>query len=115
MLAAAVRRLVVLFALLGVAITVGSLVLGLLFGTAAQRAVSLGFVVVGSFLLVLGFFVGNRGPVRLLRHGSGTLAGARLAQPEERVETINLSALFLGVGFVLLLVGLVLDPRYSFL
>jgi hypothetical protein len=31
------------------------------------------------------------------------------------VEAINLSALFIGVGFVLLVVGLALDPRYSFI
>jgi len=37
----------------------------------------------------------------------------RWAQPDERVETINLSALFVTVGFVLVLVGLAIDPRYS--
>jgi len=29
------------------------------------------------------------------------------------VETINVSALFVMLGFVLVLVGLAIDPRYS--
>ena len=113
MLFAAIRRLVVLFAVLGGLITVGSLFLGLVFDTPLQRAISLGFVVVGSFLLVMGFFVGTRGPVRLMRRDRGSLKGARLAQPEEREEAINVSALFVGVGFVLVVIGVALDPRYS--
>jgi hypothetical protein len=113
MLVAAIRRLVVLFAVLGASITVGSLVLGLLFDTPWQRSVSLGFVVIGSFSLVMGFFVGTRGPVRLVRRDRGSLKGARLAQPEERVEAINVSALFVAVGLVLVVIGVALDPRYS--
>lgn len=114
MVGAAIRRLLVLFVLLGVGITFGSLLLGLLFGAAPQRSVSLGFAVVGSVLLIMGFFVGSHGPVRLLRRDEGSLIGARLAEPDERVETINLSALFITIGFVLLVVGVALDPRYSF-
>jgi hypothetical protein len=112
-LAAAIRRLVVLFAVLAVLITVGSSALGLLFETPQQRAISLGFTVIGSFLLVMGFFVGSRGPVRLMRRDRGSLKGARLARPEERAEAINVSALFVGVGFVLVVIGIALDPRYS--
>jgi hypothetical protein len=110
----AIRRLVVLFVLLGVGVTLGSLLLGLLFGASPQRSVSLGFAVTGSFLLVMGFFVGSRGPVRLMRREHGSLVGARMAEPHERLETINVSALFVGVGFVLLVVGVALDPRYRF-
>ena len=39
----------------------------------------------------------------------------RWAQPDERNETINVSALFVTVGFVLAFVGLAIDPRYSLL
>jgi len=112
-LVAALRRLAVLLGVLGAGTTVCSLLLGLLFGSSLQRAVSLGFVLVGTFLLAMGFFLGARGPVRLLRREGGRLVGARLADPDERVEAINVSALFIGVGFVLLVVGLALDPRYS--
>ena len=111
MIGSAARRLAVLFAVLAASITLGSLAVGLLLGAAPQRAVSLGFLTCGSFLLVMGFFVGSRGPVRLIRAERGSLAGARMARPDERNEAINLSALFVAVGFVLLLVGVVLDPQ----
>src|SRR4051794_12402535 len=104
-LVAALRRLVILFAVLGVVTTVISAALGLLFDTPQPRAISLGFTVVGSFMLVMGFFVGSRGPVRLVRRDRGSLKGARLARPEEREEAISVSAFFVGVGFVLIVIG----------
>src|SRR4029078_11727762 len=66
---AALRRLVLLFVVIfGLPVFV-SLVVGWLLGAGAQRSVSLGLDVVGVFFLVIGFFVGVRGPVRL--GGSG--------------------------------------------
>ena len=114
---AALRRLVLLFLILLGGTVVISFVVGWLLGAEPQRSVSLGLDVVGVFFLVIGFFVGVRGPIRLA--GSDTPgAGARLvrlAQPDERVETINISALLVTVGFVLAFVGLAIDPRYSLL
>ena len=113
---AALRRLVLLFLGLFGATIVISLVVGWLLDAEPQRSVSLGLDVVGIFFLVLGFFVGVRGPVRL--GGSEPGAGTRFlrwAEPDERVETINISALLVTVGFVLALVGLAIDPRYSLL
>ena len=46
--------------------------------------------------------------------GSGSRF-VRWAQPDEQSETINLSALFVTVGFVLVFAGLAIDPRYSLL
>lgn len=115
MLIAALRRLALVFAVLFTGTIVVSVLLGLLFGATAQRSASLGLDLVGSFFLVIGFFVGVRGPFRLAG-GETSGAGSRFvrwAQPDERVETINLSALFVTVGFVLVLVGLAIDPRYS--
>ena len=113
---AALRRLgLVLIVLFGGTILV-SLGLGLFFGSSsAQRSVSLGLDIVGSFFLVIGFFIGVRGPFRL---GGSDMPGSgsrfvRWAQPDEQSETINLSALFVTVGFVLVFVGLAIDPRYS--
>ena len=102
MLLAALRRLALVFAVLFTGTIVVSVLLGLLFGATAQRSVSLGLDLVGSFFLVIGFFVGVRGPFRL-------------ADPDERVETINISALLVTVGFVLVFVGLAIDPRYCLL
>ena len=115
MLLAAIRRLVILFLVLGATTTAVSALLGLVFDTPQARAISLGFTVVGSFMLVMGFFVGSRGPVRLVRRDRGSLKGARLALPEERDEAINVSAFFVAVGFVLVVVGIVIDPRYRLL
>jgi hypothetical protein len=120
MWAAALRRLTGLF-LLASAVTVGgALVFGVALGADAWRSLSLGFYVVGSFLLVAGFFVGNRGPVRLrgARGDAGTpfLFGSRFvrwASPAEREENINLSAIFIVLGFMLILVGVAADTRYD--
>jgi len=114
---AALRRLVLLFVVLFGGTVLVSLTVGWLLGAGAQRSVSLGLDVVGVFFLVIGFFVGVRGPFRL---GGSDAPGAgnrfvRWAQPDERNETINVSALFVTVGFVLAFVGLAIDPRYSLL
>lgn len=114
---AAGRRLALVFGVLFSGTILGSLLIGWLLGAAPERSVSLGLDVVGAFFLVIGFFVGVRGPFRLGGSEAPGSAGrfVRWAQPEERVETINLSALFVTVGFVLVLVGFALDPRYSLL
>lgn len=102
-----------------------SLLFGALAGAAVDRAISLGFYLVGSFLLVGGFFVGNRGPVRL-KKDDGTGAGipvlglpllggrnVRWATKEEREEAISMSAVFVALGLVLILIGVAADSRVS--
>ena len=95
---------------------VGSLVIGLLIGASPSRSIAIGFYLVGSFWLVSGFFVGNRGPVRLKSDIGAPLFGSRFvrwATPEEREETINMSAVYVLLGFVLILLGFAADTRYS--
>lgn len=98
----------------------GALVFGIAVGSDARRAISVAFYTVGAFLLIAGFFVGNRGPVRL--KGTGGDAGGpfflgsrfvRWASPAEREENINLSAIFFVLGFLLILVGVAADNRYE--
>jgi hypothetical protein len=116
MLADAGRRFLALLGGVGGLTLLCSLALGTLAGTPAWRAISLGFYLVGSFLLVAGFFVGNRGPVRLKREEGTALFGARFlrwATPDEREETINSSALFVVLGFVLIVFGVAADDRYK--
>jgi hypothetical protein len=120
MLRAALRRIIVLLVGALVVISGVSLLLGLVFGASPARSVSLGLTVIGSFLLISGFFVGNRGPVRLKNEdapmGGPFFFGSRLvrwATPSEREETINLSAVFVSVGFTLILIGVAADPRYT--
>src|SRR5437763_3589400 len=63
-LGAAVRRFGILFAVLTGGTAVVALALGLALGSGVGRSLSLGWYIVGSTLLVGGFFVGNRGPSR---------------------------------------------------
>jgi hypothetical protein len=114
---AALRRLVGLLALATVVAAAGSLALGALAGASLTRALSLGFYAVGSFLLLVGFFVGNRGPVRMRSESPGAIfpfaqvANRRLgwATREEQHETIGYSAVFIVLGFILVLFGLAFD------
>ena len=115
-LTAALRRLLVLIVLAAALTALGSIALGLLAGASLARSLSIGFYLVGSFWLVAGFFVGNRGPVRLKSDLGAPLFGSRFvrwATPEEREETINMSAVYVLLGFVLILFGFVADTRYS--
>jgi hypothetical protein len=113
---AAGRRFLGLFVLASVFTLAVSLAIGLPLGAGLARTVSVGFYAVGSFLLIAGFFVGNRGPVRMKQDVGVPLLGSRYmrwATPEEREETINLSAIFVVLGFVLILVGVIADTRYD--
>ena len=110
---AALRRFGVLLA--GVAGVTGllSILGGLVGGGSVGRAVAIGFYLVGSFMLIAGFFIGNRGPVR--PKGTGPmLFGSRImrwATPLEREESLNESALFVALGFALILIGVAVDSR----
>lgn len=114
---AALRRLTGLFLLASAVTLLGAFVFGVALGADAYRAISVGFYLTGSFLLVAGFFVGNRGPVRFKRDSGAPLFwGSRFvrwASPSEREENINLSAIFVLLGFVLILVGVAADNRYT--
>ena len=96
----------------------GSLAIGALSGASLSRSIAIGFYLVGCFWLVTGFFVGNRGPVRLKGDIGAPLFGSRFlrwATPEEREDTINMSALYVLLGFVLILLGFAADTRYRLL
>ena len=114
MLVGAARRLLVMFFSTAGATVLVSLLAGIAAGSSVSRSVSLGFYVTGSFLTIAGFFIGNRGPVRLKGHGGAPLFGSRFARwatPREREETINESAIFVFLGLVLILLGIVVDSR----
>jgi hypothetical protein len=121
MVVGALRRFAGLLLVLAAGIVACSLALGLLMGVDAMRSLSIGFYLIGSFLLISGFFVGNRGPVRakgddpgvpifgpLMRHRM-----LRWATPEEREESLSISVVFVALGVVLILFGVVADTRYN--
>jgi hypothetical protein len=119
---AALRRLVILVALASALTAVVSALLGLLVGASLDRAVSLGFYGLGCFLMVSGFFVGNRGPARVKSEHAGPsmlpLPGfgvrkLRWATPEEQNETMSNSAVFIVLGLILVVIGVLVDARHS--
>ena len=119
---AAIRRLVVLVVLCSALTVVVSVALGLLAGSSLDRAVSLGFYGLGCFLMVAGFFIGNRGPSRVKSETAGStmlpIPGfgnrkLRWATLDEQHETINNSAVFIILGLILVLIGVVVDSRHS--
>jgi hypothetical protein len=119
---AALRRLVVLVVLCSAVTVVGSVLLGLLAGASLDRAISLGFYGLGCFLMVSGFFVGNRGPARVKSETAGWtmlpipgIGSRRLrwATLDEQNETINNSAVFILLGVILVVIGVLVDSHHS--
>jgi hypothetical protein len=119
---AALRRLVLLVIGCSIATAALSALFGTLIGASLDRAVALGFYGLGCFLMVSGFFVGNRGPARVKSETAGgsflPLPGMgerrlRWASLDEQNETINNSAIFILLGLILILIGVVVDSHHS--
>jgi uncharacterized membrane protein HdeD (DUF308 family) len=111
-LVAGIRRFLVVLGVAVVGVGLVSLVIGILLHAHLVRSIALGYYLSGALLLIAGFFVGNRGPVRAHRNEPIPLLGARFvrwATFEELQETINSSAVYVTLGFALILVGLVAD------
>jgi hypothetical protein len=120
MWAAAARRFLTLLGITAGVVAAASALLGLLVGTSVWRSVSVGFYLVGSFLLVAGFFMGNRGPTRLRGEpgeegvwGLGRKKGVRMATADERREALANTAIFVTLGVALIVVGVIADSRYD--
>jgi Na+/citrate or Na+/malate symporter len=120
-LLAALRRLVLLVLGASALTVVVSVLVGLLTGSSLDRALTLGFYLVGCFLLVTAFFVGNRGPARVkseTAEGGGMFPyfgtrHMRWATLNEQDDAINNSAVFVILGFVLVFIGALIDSRHS--
>lgn len=113
---AAARRFALITAALVAGTAVLALLLGLLFGSSVSRALSVGWYIVGSVLLLSGFFVGNRGPARPQGEGWSTFSlkrWVRWANPDEQRESLSLSALLVVLGVLLIVLGVLADNRYS--
>jgi hypothetical protein len=113
--AAAARRFLILLGVTAGAVFLCAVSLGLILGSSLNRAIALGFEIFGCLLLVLGFFVGNRGPVRT-KGEAAPFFGPRFlrwATPDEHQSTIAESAIFIVLGLLLILIGLLVDSRYA--
>lgn len=110
-------------AVAAVAIAVTALIslgLGLLVGDSVSRSLSVGFYLAACMSMLLGVFFGIRPPVRQ-EGDAGALGGlfgvfgsgpVRFATPEEREDSLASSAVFVVLGLVLVLCGLVCDGRH---
>jgi hypothetical protein len=114
-----VRRLAIMTASIGGATLAVSLLLALLAGASLRRSIAVGFYVVGSVLLLTGFFVGNRGVLRaegdLERPSLFGFGRTRIrsATGEEQRESVRVSALVIGLGIALLILGALADNEKS--
>ena len=122
MIVAALRRFAILLVGVAAGTGVASLLIGLPLGASLTRSLSVGYYSVGSFVLIFGFLAGNRGPVRQRGEGGGfgillPMPGRMLrwASMNEQEESINLSAVFIVLGFALILLGVATDTRNSVL
>jgi hypothetical protein len=112
-IAAGLRRFAKLSIGAAILVVVISLAMGLVFGHALLRSITLGFYLTGSALVILGFFHDHRGPLRPKSDnavedpfGRGSVRQATL---EEREEALNASALFVTLGVLLFAIAIVLD------
>jgi len=122
MLVAAIRRFVGLVLLASGFTAVVALAIGALLGSGLDHSLALGFYLMGCFLLLCGFFLGNRGPARvesesarpaMLPFGSFGARQLRWATAGEQNETIMSSAVFISLGITLIVIGTFIDTRHS--
>jgi hypothetical protein len=115
-----VRRFLTVAAVAVAVTAVISLGLGLLVGDSVNRSLSVGFYLAACMSMLLGVFFGIRPPVRQ-EGDAGALGGlfgvfgsgpVRFATPEEREDSLASSAVFVVLGLVLVLCGLVCDGRH---
>jgi hypothetical protein len=119
-LVAGLRRLFGFAAATTVLVAVISVVVGLLLGSDPRRSISVGLYGVGSLFVIVGVFYGVRPPVRTTGGGGspgifGSLAAgggiARWADKEDIEESLGLSAVFVSIGLLLIVIGVGIDPR----
>jgi hypothetical protein len=113
----ALRRFAILFGGIGALTVVLSLGFGALAHASLSRSIAIGLYLVGSVILIFGFFVGNRGPFRHEQEDNETgysliPRGVRKASVEERKESISISVLFVVLGLGLIVLGVVSDSSH---
>jgi hypothetical protein len=122
MLLAALRRFAFLVLLCVGVTAAGSLLIGVLLGDSLARVLTLGFYFMGCFLLVAGFFLGNRGPARVKSESPGASVmpfgmfgdrKLRWATPGEQQEAIMSSGVFISLGVILIVIGTLIDSRHT--
>ncbi len=114
MIARGLRNLALVVAGLCAATAAASLLVGAMAGISASRAVSGGYLVVGSLLFTGGAIAGLRDPARARARELQVGRGAPSGRPATWSQAFHLSAVLVGVGFALVLLGVVIHPRVTF-
>jgi hypothetical protein len=90
-----------------------SLLIGVAADVSAERALSGGYLLMGSLLFTAGALVGLRDPARA-RERERRIRRVNPGGLASWTEAFHLSALLVGLGISLVLVGIALSPRASF-
>lgn len=106
MIVAAARRFFLFVGCLAAGTAVIGAFIAVISSNDVARVVSLAYYAVGTLCITFGFALGTRGSFRMPRRGE---AQARIAV--EAQETIASSGLLIAVGVLLLVIGIVVDPR----
>jgi hypothetical protein len=111
---AALGRAVLILAGLCGLVVIGAVPIGLLTSAGVNRALTVGFYVLGSVLVVFGFAFGNRGPYRRDSDPTGMERRhtRRRATREELTDTINAGAVAVTMGLLLVVIGAAVDGRH---
>jgi hypothetical protein len=114
---AGLARALKLFAGAALASGAVALVLGLALGSGAARSVSLGWYCAGDFAVLSGFVASRRGATRSAAAGAWMPVSLRArplrwASRAEQEESLGLSAVLVVLGLVLIVLGVVIDPRH---
>jgi hypothetical protein len=96
------------------ATVVGALAIGAAAGVSVQRAVSGGFLLVGSLVFTAGALTGLRDPARASRRERLMRRGGSSGRLTSWSEAFQLSATLVGLGLGLVLLGVLLHPTESF-
>jgi hypothetical protein len=117
MIRAGFARAATLFFGLAVGSGLVALLAGLALGAGVARSLSLGWVCVGAFVLLLGVLATSRGPTRTVEGGTWapiSLRGRSLrwATRAEQEESLAISVLLVVLGLLLIALGVAVDPRH---
>jgi hypothetical protein len=115
---AGVARFLTILLVIAVASAAAAVLLGLGLGGSLERAVAIGWYLAGASALFIGFIASTRGPTRAADSGGWapvSLRGRSLrwASRTEQDDSLNISAILVAIGFVLIVLGVAVDPIHA--
>lgn len=117
-LRAGLARFLTILAVIAAVSAAAAALVGLGLGGSIERAVAIGWYLAGAFALFVGFIASTRGPTRAADSGGWaplSLRGRSLrwASRTEQDDSLNISAILVAIGFVLIVLGVAIDPIHA--